>query len=181
MAHFIWVFAVPQLECFIFISRNRELLAATESLTMHECSLRVQDMQLIDKSWFVVHDIILNFYQKWYLKTEHDKTNKITCVPSEDSDQPGHPPSLIGLCCQLSFQQRLIRLSGCPGWPESLLIAQPFCWFCHAVPQLQWHWVAFSAVLSSHCLVYLFGNRYSWPSKNYLRILFFWEGKKTRV
>ena len=24
----------------------------------------------------------------------HDKTNKVT-VPSEDSDQPGHPPSLI--------------------------------------------------------------------------------------
>ena len=24
----------------------------------------------------------------------HDKTNKMT-VPSEDSDQPGHPPSLI--------------------------------------------------------------------------------------
>ena len=25
----------------------------------------------------------------------HDKTNKMTCAPSEDSDQPGHPPSLI--------------------------------------------------------------------------------------
>ena len=24
-----------------------------------------------------------------------DKTNKVTCAPSEDSDQPGHPPSLI--------------------------------------------------------------------------------------
>ena len=26
---------------------------------------------------------------------QHDKTNKKTCAPSEDSDQPGHPPSLI--------------------------------------------------------------------------------------
>ena len=26
---------------------------------------------------------------------EHDKTNKMTCVPSEDSDQPVHPPGLI--------------------------------------------------------------------------------------
>ena len=26
---------------------------------------------------------------------QHDKTNKMTCVPSEDSDQPGHPPSLM--------------------------------------------------------------------------------------
>ena len=24
-----------------------------------------------------------------------DKTNIMTCAPSEDSDQPGHPPSLI--------------------------------------------------------------------------------------
>ena len=24
---------------------------------------------------------------------QHDKTNKMTCVPSEDSDQPGHPPT----------------------------------------------------------------------------------------
>ena len=25
----------------------------------------------------------------------HDKTYKMACGPSEDSDQPGHPPSLI--------------------------------------------------------------------------------------
>ena len=25
----------------------------------------------------------------------HDKINKMTCAPSKDSDQPGHPPSLI--------------------------------------------------------------------------------------
>ena len=25
----------------------------------------------------------------------HDKTNKMTCAPSEDSDKPGHPPSLV--------------------------------------------------------------------------------------
>ena len=25
----------------------------------------------------------------------HDKTNKIAYAPSEDSDQPGHPPRLI--------------------------------------------------------------------------------------
>ena len=32
-----------------------------------------------------------------YAKYEppHDKTNKMACAPSEDSDQPGHPPSLI--------------------------------------------------------------------------------------
>ena len=27
----------------------------------------------------------------------HDKTYKMACAPSEDSDRPGHPPSLISL------------------------------------------------------------------------------------
>ena len=27
----------------------------------------------------------------------HAKTNKMTCAPSEDADQPDHPPSLIGV------------------------------------------------------------------------------------
>ena len=27
--------------------------------------------------------------------TQHDKTNKMTCAPNEDSDQSGHPRSLI--------------------------------------------------------------------------------------
>ena len=62
----------------------------------------------------------------------HDKTNKMACAPSEDSDQPGHPPSLIRvftvgmkqgwvLSYPLSAQRKLIRLGGCPGWSESLL------------------------------------------------------------
>ena len=33
------------------------------------------------------------------IEPSHDKTNKMTCAPSEDSDQPGYPPSLISLCC----------------------------------------------------------------------------------
>ena len=62
----------------------------------------------------------------------HDKTDKMTCAPSEDTDQPGHLPSLIRaftvhmkkpwvLSYPLSAQWRLIRLGGCPGWSESSL------------------------------------------------------------
>ena len=82
------------------------------------------------------------------------------CAPSEDSDQPGHPPSLIRVftVCMvnawvirypLSAQRRLwsawadaqadlslISLGGCPGWSESSLGAQPFCWFCHEAANL---------------------------------------------
>ena len=32
---------------------------------------------------------------KKHFEPPHDKTNKMTFVPSEDSDQPGHLPSLI--------------------------------------------------------------------------------------
>ena len=37
----------------------------------------------------------------------HNKTNKMTCAPSEASDQPGHPPSLIKV-----FTVRLIGSEG---------------------------------------------------------------------
>ena len=55
-----------------------------------------------------------------------DKTNKMSRAPSEDSDQPGHPPSLIRVSAGRSVgsqgpklypcgQRRLIILGGCPG------------------------------------------------------------------
>ena len=46
----------------------------------------------------------------WIIKPVHDNSNKMACVPSEDSDQPGHPPSSLG--------------------------TQSFCWFCHEVAQI---------------------------------------------
>ena len=72
----------------------------------------------------------------------------VTCAPSEDSEQPGHPPSLIRvfavrikkawvLSYPLSSQRRLIRLGGCPGWSESSLGAQSFCWFCHEAAHIK--------------------------------------------
>ena len=35
------------------------------------------------------------FKQVEEFEPHRDKTNKMACAPSEDSDQPGHPPSLI--------------------------------------------------------------------------------------
>ena len=60
-----------------------------------------------------------------YSEPRRDKTNKMAFAPSEDSDQPGHPPSLIRvfavhmkkalvLTYPLSAQRRL-------GWSESSL------------------------------------------------------------
>ena len=66
----------------------------------------------------------------------HDKTNKMVCAPSEDSDQPGHSPSLIRVFAVLSYrlsaQRRLWS-----DWADakadlSLRWAHmPHCWICH--------------------------------------------------
>ena len=81
----------------------------------------------------------------------HDKINKMACASSEDSDQPGYPPSLIRvfavrmkkpwvLSYPLSAQRRLWSdLGACPGWSESSLGAQSFCWFCHEAAQIKKH------------------------------------------
>ena len=53
------------------------------------------------------------------------------CAPSEDSDQPGRPPSLIRVFARRSMgsffmrtANTLIRLGGCPGSSESSLGVQ---------------------------------------------------------
>ena len=82
----------------------------------------------------------------------HDKTDKMACAPSEDSDQPGHPPSLIrvfpvrmkkawALNYQLNAQWRLIRLGRCPSLSKSSLVTQSFCWFCHVAAHIKFNQV----------------------------------------
>ena len=39
---------------------------------------------------------IESFYRNEF-EPAHDKTYKMSCAPGEDSDQPGHAPSLISL------------------------------------------------------------------------------------
>ena len=43
----------------------------------------------------IVRKMIHEVYYLHVVELPHDKTNKMACVPSEDSDQPGHPTSLI--------------------------------------------------------------------------------------
>ena len=89
------------------------------------------------------------FWSGFNMKIEpwHDFTNKMICAPSEDSDQSGHPPSLIRvsavrlmqnwvLSYPLNTQRRLWS-----DWADaqanlSLRWAQKsFCWFCHEAAQ----------------------------------------------
>ena len=52
--------------------------------------------------FFRAHYVQIKQYYKAKYEPPHDKTNKMACAPSEDSDQPGHPPSLISLRCALN-------------------------------------------------------------------------------
>ena len=81
------------------------------------------------------------------IEPRHYKTNKMICAPSEDSDHPGHPPSLIRDCAvrlkqnwvlsyPLSAHRRLWSDWANAQADLSLRWAQrSFCWFCHEVAQ----------------------------------------------
>ena len=83
------------------------------------------------------------FWSGFNMKIEprHDKTKKMICAPSEDSDQPGHPPGLIRvsavrmkqnwvLSYPLSAQRRLRSDWANAQADLSLRLAQTsFCWF----------------------------------------------------
>ena len=58
---------------------------------LHQVNYAYPNSLQCHTQWF------LKWFQYFNMKIEprHDKTNKMICAPSEDSDQPGHPPSLI--------------------------------------------------------------------------------------
>ena len=74
---------------------------------------------------------------------EHNQTNKMICTSSQDSDKPGHPPSLIRvfsvhmrnpgvLGYRLSALQKLIGPARYPGLSSLHRMLRSFCWLCHA-------------------------------------------------
>ena len=85
----------------------------------------------------ILHHILKYFVIHIWAATWQNQQNE--CAPTEDSDQPGHPPILIGLRCphEESFGPKLpikpaaktlFRLGRCPGWSESSLSSHYFCW-----------------------------------------------------
>ena len=94
--------------------------------------------------WFISE--VISEDKKAFSECEppHDKTNKMAFAPSEDSDQPGHPPNLIRVLAVRSMGSWGPNVSLCgqrrlwSDWADAqadlcLLWAQwPFCWFCHA-------------------------------------------------
>ena len=99
----------------------------------------------------------------------HDKTNKVICAPSEDSDQPKHPPSPIRGFAVRSIGRRGPNVSSCGQrrlWSNgadaqaelSLPWAQmSFCWFCHKPAQM-WHCSCPLAVPNAVRVLYIRNN-----------------------
>ena len=66
---------------------------------------------------------------------QHDKINKMTCAPSEDSVQPEHQPCLVRVFSGIGTNERkaknLIRLGE---WQADLSVGwahMSFRWYCH--------------------------------------------------
>ena len=86
----------------------------------------------------------VHLYGKYnYIWAASWQTNKMACAPSEDSDQPGHPPSLIRVFAVRLKKARLLSYtwsaqrklwSDWAGAQADLSLCwehMPFCWFCH--------------------------------------------------
>ena len=103
----------------------------------------------------------------YWCEPPHDKINKITCAPSEDSGQSEHIPAVwsvftvrmkkaLVLSYPLSTQRRL--WSDWADAPADLSLRwahRPFCWFCHSAAHV-WLWLSLAlswiSTLKSLCL-----------------------------
>ena len=82
------------------------------------------------------------------IEPQHDKTNKLTCAPSKDSGQPGHPSSLIRDFTVLMKKSWVISYPWSAQWRLSSDWAdaqadlslhwahRSFCWFCRAAVRI---------------------------------------------
>ena len=86
--------------------------------------------------WSVFRLYIILCRSKWATTWQNQQND---CAPSEDSDQPGHPPSLIRVFAVRLMGSLRPKFSSCgqrilwSDWADaqSSLGAQSFCWFCH--------------------------------------------------
>ena len=93
----------------------------------HEVTqLQLTFIQLCFNSLCLFNNVAENKLQNKF-EPHHDKTNRVACASSEDSDQPGHSSGLISLHCahkeslgpKLSTERTaktLSRLGECPGF-----------------------------------------------------------------
>ena len=82
----------------------------------------------VKQSWRVVKPK----YKKSEILFEppHDKTNKMACAPSEDSDQPGQPPSLIRV---FAVRMKKAQADQSLRWADSHFVGFVMRWLIYSV------------------------------------------------
>ena len=53
----------------------------------------------ISETAFCLSEFVEVYIETMIIQPQHDKTNRMIFAPSKDSNQHGHPPSLISLLC----------------------------------------------------------------------------------
>ena len=113
----------------------------TTTTLLHD---NIQNKDTIDCTFRTFSQSVF-FWQRSF-EPHRDKTNKMACAPSEDSDQTGRMPSLVWvfavrmkkawvLSYPLSAQRRLWSDGADAQADLSLRWTQSFCWFCHEAAQ----------------------------------------------
>ena len=85
----------------------------------------------------------------------HNKTNKMSVRPAQTQISLGIRPvwSVSSMCTEwVAKDPNFLQAdyedwsdwAGCPGWSESSLFAQPFCWFCRVAAHIR--------NIENHCL-----------------------------
>ena len=94
---------------------------------------------------------------KWAATWQNQQSD---CGPSEDSDQPGHPPSLIRVFVA-RMEKAWVHSHPLSAWRRlwsdwadaqadlSLRLAQSLCWFCHVAAQMLC-WSLFTFILDKY-------------------------------
>ena len=127
MPRLIWVFAGRTAILLVLSCRGSFVLLYCNSM----------QLLILCFSWtFFIFFCVPQIFTIKDFEPPHEKTNKMACAPSKDSDQPGHQPSLISLRCPHDAREESDRLGECPGWSESSLGAHSLCWFCHVAAHL---------------------------------------------
>ena len=110
----------------------------------------------------------------------HDKTNKMSCAHSEDSDQPEHSPSLIRTFAVCSKDSQGTKDRGqrrlWSDWADAQADLSPcwaFCWFCNVADHIVYYHVQLSLVIG--WLLIFFWFQRVWFLKVVLRSKMLWE------
>ena len=87
----MYAFNMAIWECVWTVLQFMDSYYITDILSVQ----RIHYQQISNSLWQLSFLVCFHSFSHRKFEPPHDKTNKMACAPNEDSDQPGHPPSLI--------------------------------------------------------------------------------------